>query len=55
MLLFLTALQMLFEERSRKRDAKATEAEDDDRDPSVFPLAIPLIAGPGANHIHDSF
>ena len=48
MLLFLTALQMLFEERSRKRDAKATEAEDDDRDPSVFPLAIPLIAGPGA-------
>ncbi|MEM6308370.1 MAG: MarC family protein, partial [Pseudomonadota bacterium] len=48
-LLFITALQMLFEERTRKRREKGAAAvEDDTRDPSVFPLAIPLIAGPGA-------
>ncbi|TNF18763.1 MAG: MarC family protein [Rhodobacteraceae bacterium] len=47
MLLFLTALDMLFERRTKRREDKAEE--DDDRpDPSVFPLAIPLIAGPGS-------
>ena len=47
-LLFLTALEMLFERRSKRRESQS-EAEDDTRDdPSVFPLAIPLIAGPGA-------
>jgi multiple antibiotic resistance protein len=45
-LLFLTALDMLFERRSKRREDR-TEEEDSD-DPSVFPLAIPLIAGPGA-------
>ena len=44
-LLFLTALDMLFERRTKRR---ADQAEDDTDDPSVFPLAIPLIAGPGA-------
>jgi multiple antibiotic resistance protein len=44
-LLFLTALEMLFELRGKRRSDKR---EDDDRDPSVFPLGIPLIAGPGA-------
>ena len=45
-LLFLTALEMLFELRSKRRQSNA---EDDDfEDPSVFPLAIPFIAGPGA-------
>ena len=44
-LLFLTALDMLFERRSQRRADQATE---DRPDPSVFPLAIPLIAGPGA-------
>ena len=44
-LLFLTALDMLFERRAKRR---ADQAEDDTEDPSVFPLAIPLIAGPGA-------
>jgi len=44
-LLFLTALEMLFELRGKRRSDKG---EDDDRDPSVFPLGIPLIAGPGA-------
>ncbi|MGJ8545389.1 MAG: MarC family protein [Sulfitobacter sp.] len=49
-LLFITALDMLFERRSKRREGKAEEAaeEDDHDDPSVFPLAIPLIAGPGA-------
>lgn len=46
-LLFLTALDMLFERRSERRQGTA-DAEPDDHDPSVFPLAIPLIAGPGA-------
>jgi len=46
-LLFLTALEMLFERRSRRRRRNA-EDEEDRPDPSVFPLAIPLIAGPGA-------
>jgi multiple antibiotic resistance protein len=48
-LLFLTALDMLFERRSVRRKGQADQAEADHRDdPSVFPLAIPLIAGPGA-------
>lgn len=46
-LLFLTALDMLFERRSQRRQGQADETPDHD-DPSVFPLAVPLIAGPGA-------
>jgi len=45
-LLFLTALDMLFERRTQRRKGQADEEEH--RDPSVFPLAIPLIAGPGS-------
>ena len=45
-LLFITALDMLFERRTKRREDKADEEEFPD--PSVFPLAIPLIAGPGA-------
>jgi multiple antibiotic resistance protein len=44
-LLFLTALDMLFERRTQRREGQSA---DPDHDPSVFPLAIPLIAGPGA-------
>ena len=47
-LLFLTAFEMLFELRGKRRSVKGEESEEDDRDPSVFPLSIPLIAGPGA-------
>jgi len=49
-LLFLTALDMLFERRSKRRKSQADEAEeeDDSDDPSIFPLAIPLIGGPGS-------
>ncbi|MEX5729177.1 multiple antibiotic resistance protein [Rhodovulum iodosum] len=45
LLLFLTALEMLFERRTKRRE---DQAHDDRPDPSVFPLATPLIAGPGA-------
>lgn len=45
-LLFLTALDMLFERRSKRREGRVDE--DEGPDPSVFPLAIPLIAGPGS-------
>lgn len=45
LLLFLTALDMLFERRTVRREGQTV---DDDHDPSVFPLATPLIAGPGA-------
>ncbi|MDT8326787.1 MAG: MarC family protein [Roseovarius sp.] len=48
-LLFLTALEMLFEKRTKRRAGQAEEAEEDDSDdPSIFPIAIPLIAGPGS-------
>jgi len=43
-LLFLTALDMLFERRTQRRAHHAGAVPD----PSVFPLAMPLIAGPGA-------
>lgn len=45
LLLFLIAVDMLFEKRTKRREDRAQE---DDHDPSVFPLATPLIAGPGA-------
>jgi len=45
-LLFLTALDMLFERRTKRREDRAEEEEHPD--PSVFPLAIPLVAGPGS-------
>ncbi|MEQ9258930.1 MAG: MarC family protein [Roseovarius sp.] len=50
LLLFLTALDMLFERRTKRREGTAGQAEeeDDDDDPSIFPIAIPLIAGPGS-------
>ncbi|MBK0326862.1 MarC family protein [Rhodobacteraceae bacterium F11138] len=48
-LLFLTALDMLFERRTKRREGQVEDAEEDEGpDPSVFPLAIPLIAGPGS-------
>lgn len=45
-LLFITALDMLFERRNKRREDQADDEDGDD--PSVFPLAIPLIAGPGS-------
>ena len=50
LLLFLTALDMLFERRTERREGQTRDdpARDDGDDPSVFPLATPLLAGPGA-------
>lgn len=45
LLLFKTAFDMLFEQRTQRREGQHA---DPDHDPSVFPLATPLIAGPGA-------
>jgi multiple antibiotic resistance protein len=44
-LLFLTALDMLFERRTQRREGQKNDPQ---HDPSVFPMATPLIAGPGA-------
>jgi multiple antibiotic resistance protein len=55
LLLFLIAIDMLFEKRSERREERAEQVAaqqaqhpDHQDDISVFPLAIPLIAGPGA-------
>ena len=48
-LLFLLAVDMLRAQRSRQRTSPEEEAEGVDRpDVSIFPLAIPMLAGPGA-------
>ncbi len=47
LLLFLTAVDMLFERRQPRRE-KTAHLDDALPDPTVFPLATPLIAGPGA-------
>lgn len=50
LLLFWTASEMIFEKRqARKQDAaKRSISKDDIRQIAVFPLAIPLMSGPGA-------
>jgi multiple antibiotic resistance protein len=49
LLLFLLAVDMLRAERSRQRTSPEEEAEGTDKpDISLFPLAIPMLAGPGA-------
>ena len=45
LLLFLIAVEMLFEKRTQRREGQELTASED---PSVFPLATPLLAGPGA-------
>ena len=48
-LLFLLAVDMLRAQRSRQRTSPEEEAEGvDSPDVSIFPLAIPMLAGPGA-------
>jgi multiple antibiotic resistance protein len=56
-MLFLIALEMVFEKRTRRREDRADEitrraaAEArpiEEEDISVFPMAIPMIAGPGS-------
>ncbi|HEX2764829.1 MAG TPA: MarC family protein [Allosphingosinicella sp.] len=49
-MLFLIALEMVFERRTRRRETRAQEVSEDPAhdDVSVFPMAIPMIAGPGS-------
>ena len=49
-MLFLIALEMVFERRTQRRENRAQEVEADPEhdDVSVFPMAIPMIAGPGS-------
>lgn len=50
-LLFLIALDMVFEKRTQRRESRAeshmSEHPVPDEDISVFPLGIPMLAGPG--------
>jgi multiple antibiotic resistance protein len=50
LLLFFIAFEMIFEKRQERHERSAGRAVTADRvrDIAVFPLAIPLIAGPGA-------
>ena len=49
-LLMLLALEMVFEKRTKRREATTEKAHDEPEheDISVFPMGIPMIAGPGA-------
>ena len=48
-MLFIIALEMVFERRTAKREERATLVEAEGaEDISVFPMAIPMIAGPGS-------
>jgi multiple antibiotic resistance protein len=49
-MLFMIALDMVFEKRTERREERAREIEGtpDAEDISVFPMAIPMIAGPGS-------
>lgn len=50
-LLFLIALDMVFEKRTERRETRADEyLEEHDKldDVSVFPIGIPMLAGPGS-------
>ncbi len=48
-MLFLIALDMVFEKRTERRESRAQDvlAQSHD-DVSIFPMAIPMIAGPGS-------
>ncbi len=49
LLLFLIAIDMVFEKRTERRENRAEEVvEDKQEDITVFPMAIPMIAGPGS-------
>lgn len=48
-LLFLIAADMVFETRTRRREERAEQVKAQQvEDVSVFPMAIPMIAGPGS-------
>jgi len=45
-MLFAIALDMVFEKRTERREERASQVHQEDV--SVFPMAIPMIAGPGS-------
>jgi len=49
-MLFLIALEMVFEKRTQRRENRAAEVcqSVEHEDISIFPMAIPMIAGPGS-------
>ena len=49
-MLFLIAFDMVFEKRTERRENRANEviANPQHEDISIFPMAIPMIAGPGS-------
>jgi multiple antibiotic resistance protein len=49
-MLFMIALEMVFEKRTQRREARAQEVDSNPEhdDITVFPMAIPMIAGPGS-------
>ena len=50
-MLFLIALEMVFEKRTQRREdraAKVAEVPEEAEDVSIFPMAMPMIAGPGS-------
>ena len=48
-MLFLIALEMVFEKRTQRReDRAAAVAAQEVEDVSIFPMAMPMIAGPGS-------
>ena len=48
-MLFLIAIDMVFERRTERRESRAQEVSASEaEDISVFPMAIPMIAGPGS-------
>ena len=49
-MLFLIALDMVFEKRTRRREERAEKvlASTEVEDVSVFPMAMPMLAGPGS-------
>ena len=48
-MLFLIAVDMVFEKRTERREHRAEEVRASEvEDISVFPMAIPMIAGPGS-------
>ena len=49
-MLFLIALDMVFEKRTERREQRAQKVIDtpEIEDVSIFPMAMPMIAGPGS-------
>jgi multiple antibiotic resistance protein len=48
-MLFLIALEMVFEKRTQRREDRAADLTPEEvEDVSIFPMAMPMIAGPGS-------